>query len=63
MHSKVKQESSRDSEGKNQEYQSEEGSQKIHNSNTKHPKQATAVLKKWLVEHLQNPYLKPAEKA
>jgi hypothetical protein len=40
-----------------------QGSQRLgHTSNSKHPKQATAVLKKWLVDHLQNPYLKPKEK-
>ncbi|TNV83930.1 hypothetical protein FGO68_gene6599 [Halteria grandinella] len=30
--------------------------------NAKHSKQATSVLKRWLVDHLQNPYLKPHEK-
>ena len=30
--------------------------------NTKHSKQATSVLKRWLLDHIQNPYLKPAEK-
>ena len=28
----------------------------------KHSKQQTAILKKWLKEHLENPYLKPEDK-
>ena len=59
----MRHDSSRSSDHNNAENLSQ-GSQKApQNTNTKHPKQATAVLKKWLIEHLQNPYLKPQEKA
>lgn len=59
----MRQDSSRSSDNNKADNLSQGSQRAPQNTNTKHPKQATSVLKKWLIEHLQNPYLKPQEKA
>jgi Homeobox KN domain len=39
-----------------------EGPASVSGNNNKHSKAKTSVLKRWLLEHLQHPYLKAADK-